>query len=124
MADVPKDLLNQIKELERLFTVDQAKLKEVTNHFVKELEKGKSWLHPVLLINTSLTVNLGLSVQGGSIVSSNKLRCVMLMANVTANEPYLGDGIPYRVRGGHFPGLGYGWYQSSCLRDHLTGREG
>lgn len=42
MADVPKDLLEQIKELERLFTVDQAKLKEVTNHFVKELEKGKS----------------------------------------------------------------------------------
>ena len=43
MADVPKDLLDQIKELERLFTVDKAKLKEVTNHFVKELEKGKSY---------------------------------------------------------------------------------
>ena len=42
MADVPKDLLEQIKELERLFTVDGAKLKEVTNHFVKELEKGAS----------------------------------------------------------------------------------
>lgn len=42
MADVPKDLLDQIKELERLFSVDQAKLKEVTKHFVKELEKGKS----------------------------------------------------------------------------------
>ena len=42
MADVPKDLLEQIKELERLFTVDQAKLKEVTDHFVKELEKGLS----------------------------------------------------------------------------------
>lgn len=40
MADVPKDLLEQIKELERLFTVDEAKLKEITNHFVKELEKG------------------------------------------------------------------------------------
>lgn len=43
MADVPKDLLEQIKDLERLFTVDQAKLKEVTDHFVKELEKGKSF---------------------------------------------------------------------------------
>ena len=42
MADVPKDLLDQIKELERIFSVDQAKLKEVTDHFVKELEKGKS----------------------------------------------------------------------------------
>jgi len=40
MADVPKDLLEQIKELERLFTVDQAKLKEITERFVKELEKG------------------------------------------------------------------------------------
>ena len=42
MADVPDDLLGQIKYLENVFTVDQAKLKEVTNHFVKELEKGKS----------------------------------------------------------------------------------
>ena len=42
MADVPDDLLEQIKYLENLFTVDQAKLKEVTSHFVKELEKGKS----------------------------------------------------------------------------------
>lgn len=46
MADVPDDLLEQIKYLEKIFTVDQAKLKEVTSHFVKELEKGKS---PVLL---------------------------------------------------------------------------
>ncbi|KAK4691031.1 hexokinase, partial [Lecanoromycetidae sp. Uapishka_2] len=42
MADVPDDLLEQIKYLEKIFTVDQAKLKEVTNHFVKELEKGLS----------------------------------------------------------------------------------
>ena len=42
MADVPKDLLDQIKELERLFTVDTAKLKEIRDRFVKELEKGKS----------------------------------------------------------------------------------
>ena len=41
MADVPKDLLEQIKELEALFTVDQKKLKEITDHFVKELEKGR-----------------------------------------------------------------------------------
>jgi predicted transcriptional regulator len=41
MADVPQDLLEEIKELERLFTVDQAKLQEITEHFVKELEKGK-----------------------------------------------------------------------------------
>ena len=50
MADVPKDLLEQIKELERLFTVDQAKLKGITEHFVSELAKG-------------------LTEEGGSIVS-------------------------------------------------------
>ena len=42
MADVPKDLLEQIQRLEQLFTVDTAKLKEVSDHFVKELEKGES----------------------------------------------------------------------------------
>ena len=57
MADVPKDLLDQIKELERLFTVDQTKLREVTDHFVKELEKGKSWLRPVHRIHVSLTMS-------------------------------------------------------------------
>lgn len=40
MADVPKDLLTQIKEFEDLFTVDRQKLKEIVAHFVKELEKG------------------------------------------------------------------------------------
>ncbi|KAL2011910.1 hypothetical protein VTN00DRAFT_4628 [Thermoascus crustaceus] len=42
MADVPKDLLQQIKELEDLFTVDTVKLKQIVDHFVKELEKGLS----------------------------------------------------------------------------------
>lgn len=41
MADVPKDLLQEIKRLEDMFTVPKAKLKEITAHFVKELEKGK-----------------------------------------------------------------------------------
>jgi hexokinase len=44
MADVPKSLLEQIKELEDIFLVDQKKLKEITDHFVKELEKGMSCL--------------------------------------------------------------------------------
>lgn len=42
MADVPKNLLEAIQDLERLFTLTPQKLKEVTNHFVKELEKGLS----------------------------------------------------------------------------------
>jgi len=40
LADVPKNLLDQIKELERQFTVPGEKLKEITDHWVSELEKG------------------------------------------------------------------------------------
>lgn len=40
MADIPKDLLQEIKKLEELFTVDTAKLKQITDHFVSELAKG------------------------------------------------------------------------------------
>ena len=39
-ADVPRDLLKEIHQLEKLLTVDTAKLKEITNHFVSELDKG------------------------------------------------------------------------------------
>jgi hexokinase len=41
MADVPKDLLQEIKRLEELFTVDAEKLKAITKHFVSELTKGR-----------------------------------------------------------------------------------
>jgi hypothetical protein len=41
MADVPKDLLQQIQRLEELFTVDTARLKLITDHFISELEKGR-----------------------------------------------------------------------------------
>jgi hypothetical protein len=41
MADVPKDLLSEIKKLEEIFTVDTALLKKITNHFINELDKGK-----------------------------------------------------------------------------------
>ena len=39
-ADIPKDLLEQIRFLEDIFTVDTKKLKHITNHFVSELAKG------------------------------------------------------------------------------------
>lgn len=42
MADMPKDLLQEIKRLEDLFIVDTAKLKAITDHFVSELAKGLS----------------------------------------------------------------------------------
>ncbi len=40
MADVPKNLLEAITDLEKLFIVDQAKLKQITEKFVSELERG------------------------------------------------------------------------------------
>ncbi|KAF4551482.1 Hexokinase-like protein 3 [Elsinoe fawcettii] len=42
MADVPRDLLDEITRLEQLFTVPAEKLKEITDHFVKELTNGLS----------------------------------------------------------------------------------
>jgi hypothetical protein len=42
LADAPKDLLNEIKKLEELLTIDTPKLKEITSHFVNELTKGES----------------------------------------------------------------------------------
>lgn len=51
MADVPKDLLAEIRDLENLFTVSTEKLKAITSHFVKELEKGKLILAAILTGN-------------------------------------------------------------------------
>ena len=78
MADVPKDLLQEIQRLEELFTVDQAKLKAITKHFVSELAKGKSSNKQFL---SSLTnISSGLSVEGGSIVSSKPTGIILNMA--------------------------------------------
>lgn len=41
IQDVAKDLVTEIEQLEQMFTVDTAKLKEITDHFVSELAKGK-----------------------------------------------------------------------------------
>lgn len=43
---MPKDVLDQLKTLEELFTVDQAKLKQIVEHFIKELQKGELLLFP------------------------------------------------------------------------------
>ncbi|KAB8346383.1 hypothetical protein FH972_023425 [Carpinus fangiana] len=40
MADVPQNLQDTIKSLEDTFDVSTAKLKEISDHFVKELEQG------------------------------------------------------------------------------------
>lgn len=50
MADVPKNLKEQIERLEKMFTVPSAKLKEISKQFVAELTKGKG----NLLLHTGL----------------------------------------------------------------------
>lgn len=42
MADMPRDLLGEIRRLEDIFTVDTPKLKAISDHFVSELAKGLS----------------------------------------------------------------------------------
>lgn len=39
-SDLPKNYTDQIRRLEKLFTVDTKQMKEITDHFVKELTKG------------------------------------------------------------------------------------
>jgi hexokinase len=41
-ADMPTDLKTQIDKLEEIFMIPTDKLKEISDHFVKELEKGLS----------------------------------------------------------------------------------
>lgn len=69
MADVPKDLLDEIKKLEQLLTVDTAKLKQITKHFVSELDKGMSSVSYTYVKYQDTNCSPGLSVGGGSIVS-------------------------------------------------------
>jgi len=52
MHEVPQNLLGPIQDFEKAFTVDKSKLKEIVNHFVKELEKG------MLLICSSPTYRI------------------------------------------------------------------
>jgi hexokinase len=42
MADLSRDLLEEVKRLEEMFTVPKEKLKAITTHFVSELEKGRA----------------------------------------------------------------------------------
>ena len=53
LEGVADELTQNLKQYEDMFIVDGAKLKMITNHFVKELEKG-------------------LSIEGGCIVSTIK----------------------------------------------------
>lgn len=69
MHDLPQNLLQQIKDFEDMFTVDRAKLKQIVNHFVKELEKGKCLSEISVASHCADNYgHLGLTVEGGNIV--------------------------------------------------------
>lgn len=46
MHDVPKDLMDHIKELEKIFTIDTPLLHQIVDVFVEELKKGDDSPHP------------------------------------------------------------------------------
>lgn len=75
MADMPRDLKEQIEKLEEIFVVPTQKLKEITDHFVKELEKG-------------------LSPEGGSIVGDFYRILPSTMLTIAAHEPNMVHGLP------------------------------
>lgn len=52
LEGVSEELTKELKQYEDWFMVDRTKLKQITDYFVKELERG-------------------LSIEGGSIVSTN-----------------------------------------------------
>lgn len=58
-AEVPRSLLQEIQHLEKLFTVETAKLKEITSHFVSELTKGQ---YTALLETYGLLLNKDMQV--------------------------------------------------------------
>ena len=76
MADMPRDLKEQIDKLEEQFVVTTDKLKHISDHFVKELEKG-------------------LSEQGGSIVSCSSLSGINKRTLTRiAHDSYMVHGLP------------------------------
>jgi len=68
MHELPQNLLGPIQDFEKAFTVDRSKLKEIVNHFVKELEKGELRVIRSSPIPPHRLTNIGLSVEGGNIV--------------------------------------------------------
>lgn len=91
MADVPKDLLATITKLQEQFKVPTEKLKEITEHFVSELEKGENSTKRTIL--TALTKTKVYRLKG--VVSYVSSMCYHIIANlIQANEPDLVYGFP------------------------------
>lgn len=122
MASMSESLLEQLKELEELFTVDRDKLKQIVVHFVKELQKGESFWYSTSSNKTDRSIAAdscssrrpkGLSVEGGNIVSALSysfnfgFACYIPTIQLTkvsrcsccvlpADECHLGHGLPDR----------------------------
>ena len=84
MADVPKDLLDEIQKLEDLFIVDGNKLKQVTDQFVSELRRG-------------------LEQNDATIVGPSRFSCSLRLTPV-AYESHVVHGLPRWQRNGYLPG--------------------
>lgn len=69
MHDVPKELMDTIHELEKLFTVDTHKMHQIVDRFVSELEKGKLYISFQFNRKALTAPPAGLTKEGGSIVS-------------------------------------------------------
>jgi len=42
LAEIPEDYVREVKRVEGMFAVTKDKLKQITHHFVGELEKGRA----------------------------------------------------------------------------------
>jgi hexokinase len=72
---MPTDLKSQIEKLEELFLVPTTKLKEISDHFVQELERG-------------------LSKEGGTIVRHAPCSEERKTLTKTAHDTHLVHGLP------------------------------
>lgn len=95
MADVPKDLLQEIEKLTEMFTVPAEKLKSITTHFISELEKGEKFIHklPSLPLNEFRSERRGW--QHCSLLLCNYLYVTCL--TVAAYESDMVHGFPDRI---------------------------
>lgn len=106
MADMPQDLKDQIAKLEEMFTVPAEKLKEVTDHFVKELEKG-----PASMLD--LRHEIRLTIENRSHKGRRKHRKhiytrdfyahAKALIREKAHDPDVDNELPDRRRDGYFP---------------------
>ncbi|KAK0668288.1 putative hexokinase [Cercophora samala] len=85
-VDVPKDLLKEIKRLEELFTVDTAKLKQITDHFVNELEKGLSKEGGTIPMNPTWVMSFPTGYETGTFLALDMGGTNLRVCQITLTE--------------------------------------